>query len=47
MKDTRRDKILRELGFQVLRFDSEIGPGRMIAAIRKTLAAKQAPSPGP
>src|SRR5262245_57834628 len=28
-RDKRRDETLRELGFEVLRFDAEVGPGRM------------------
>ena len=46
-KDARRDDILQRLGFRVLRFNAEIGPGRMIDAIRQALARGSAPSPGP
>ena len=43
--DAERDAVLREAGFRILRFDSEVALGRMVDDIRRALATPPLPTP--
>ena len=46
-KDEKRDDALRRQGFRILRFDADVGAGRMVDAILRVLSSPESPGSVP
>jgi very-short-patch-repair endonuclease len=44
MRDAKRDAVLKERGFRILRFDADVALGRMVEDIRRALRSPPLPT---